>query len=395
MTQTVERPRLSRPTPPSRSPSADVLLPGVSAAAWALGAGLVLLGLPVLLAWAADSRSGSGAGAALRTVGQLWLVAHGVGLTLAAGPVHLTPLGLAAVPLLLLHRAGRHAARTSAVGRGRDAGLLVLAMATPYALTAAVLAVLAGSPAVRPSTAGALLLGFAVAVVGAASGVVREAGLLAGLDRLPGRTSALLRATAIATAALVAGGALVAGATVALHPGRVTSLADATDPGLLGGLGLLLLGLSLVPNAAIWGTSWVTGPGFAVGAGTAVSPWSSTLGPVPAFPLLGGLPSGPAPTWLGVAALAVPLVAGVLGGLVVARALGAVSLTRAALEGAVVAPCVAVLLTLLALVSGGPLGDGRLSAIGPSPWRVGVAVLAEVLLPSVAAAVLGVRRARP
>jgi hypothetical protein len=79
----------------------------------------------------------------------------------------------------------------------------------------------------------------------------------------------------------------------------------------------------------------------------------------------------------------------------VARALGAVSLTRAALEGAVVAPCVAVLLTLLALVSGGPLGDGRLSAIGPSPWRVGVAVLAEVLLPSVAAAVLGVRRARP
>src|SRR5437763_15423416 len=104
MTQTVDRPRLTRPAPPPRRPAPQVLLPGASAAAWALAAGLVLLGLPVLLAWATDSRSGSGAAAALRTVGELWLVAHGVGLTLATGPVHLTPLGLTAVPLLLLHR---------------------------------------------------------------------------------------------------------------------------------------------------------------------------------------------------------------------------------------------------------------------------------------------------
>jgi hypothetical protein len=29
-----------------------------------------------------------------------------------------------------------------------------------------------------------------------------------------------------------------------------------------------------------------------------------------------------------------------------------------------------VLLGLLAVVSGGPLGDGRLAAVGPSPWQV-------------------------
>ena len=393
MTQTVERPRLTRPAPPSREPAPQVLLPGASAAAWALAAGLVLLGLPVLLAWATDSRSGSGAAAALRTVGQLWLVAHGVGLTLASGPVHLTPLGLTAVPLLLLHRAGRHAARSVPVARVRDVTRLVLAMATPYALAAAVLAALATSSDARPSTVEALLLGLLVAVVGSLSGIAREAGLLS-LDGLPPRAQALLRATAMATAVLLAGGALVACSSVVLHAGRVTSLASATDPGLLGGLALLLLGLSLVPNAALWGTSWTLGPGFAVGVGTTVSPWANSLGPVPAFPLLGGLPSGPAPTWLAVAVLALPLMAGVLGGWVVARSLGAVSLPRAALEGAAVAPCVAAVVALLALVSGGPLGDGRLAAVGPSPWRVGVAVLAEVLLPSVAAAVLGVRRAR-
>ena len=394
MTQTVERPRLTRPVPPARRASPEVLLPGAAAAAWALGAGLVLLGLPVLLAWATDGRSGSGAGAATRTVGQLWLVAHGVGLSLPSGTVHLTPWGLTAVPVLLLHRAGRHAARSSAVTRGRDAARLVLAMATPYALAAAVLAAVATTRTVRPSAVEALLLAFALGAAGSASGILREADLLS-LGWLPVRPRVLLRASVVSLLVLLAGGAVVAAASVALHAGRVTSLAGATGPGLLGGLALLLLGLSLVPNAAVWGMSWCTGAGFAVGTGTAVSPWSSSLGPVPAFPLLGGLPSDPTPHWLGVVVLAVPVVAGVLGGLVVARSLGAVSLTRAAVEGAAIAPCVAVLAALLALVSGGPLGDGRLSAVGPSPWRVGLAVLAEVLLPSVAAAVLGVRRLRP
>jgi len=198
----------------------------------------------------------------------------------------------------------------------------------------------------------------------------------------------------VGTAVLLAGGALLAAASVTLHAGRVTSLATATHPGLLGGLALLLLGLALVPNAAVWGLAWCAGPGFAVGAGTSVGPWSATLGPVPDFPLLGALPSGPAPSWLGVAALLVPLAAGGLGGLVVARRLSGATLRHAALEGALVAPCLAAAVALLALLSGGPLGDGRLTAVGPSPWKAGLAVLAEALLPSVAAAVLGVHRSR-
>ena len=393
MTATVERPPLPHPAPPRRPSSPQVLVPGASAAAWALAAGCVLLGLPVLLAWATDARSGSGAAAALRAVGQLWLVGHGVGLSLPSGTVHLTPLGLLAVPLLLLHRAGRHAARTVAVERGRDALRLVLAMAVPYGLAAAVLAALATGPAVRPSTVQALLLGTLLGAAGSAAGVLRESELL-DLSGVPVRLRRLARGTAIGTGALLAGGALLAAVTVVLHADRVTSLARATDPGLVGGLALLLLGLSLVPNAVVWGLAWCAGPGFAVGVGTVVGPWSSTLGPVPAFPLLGALPSGPAPSWVGVVVLAVPLTAGALGGLVAVRPLGDVAWTRAAWEGALVAPCLAVAAATLALLSGGPLGDDRLSAVGPSPWRVGLAVLAEALLPSVAAAVLGARRAR-
>ena len=392
MTATVERPRLPRPAPQRRQ-APPVLVPGAAAAAWALSAGCVLLGLPVLLAWATDGRSGSGAAAALRAVGQLWLVAHGVGLSLATGPVHLTPLGLLCVPLLLLHRAGRHAARTAGVAHGRDATLLVLAVAVPYGLSAAVLAALATSTGARPSTVQALLLGTLLGAVGSAAGVLRETELV-DLSPVPQRVRVLVRATAVGMGVLLAGGALAAGGSVLLHAGRVTSLARATDPGLLGGLALLLLGLALVPNAAVWGLAWCAGPGFAVGAGTSVGPWSSALGPVPAFPLLGGLPSGAAPTWFAVAVLVVPLAAGALGGRLVARRLEGVALLRAAWEGALVAPCLASAVLVLTAVSGGPLGDGRLTAVGPSPWKVGLAVLAEALLPSVAAAVLGVHRAR-
>jgi hypothetical protein len=44
--------------------------------------------------------------------------------------------------------------------------------------------------------------------------------------------------------------------------------------------------------------------------------------------------------------------------------------------------------TALAWVSGGPLGGDRLVDVGPSPWRVGLAVALEVGVAAVAAALL-------
>lgn len=392
MTQTVERRPLTRPAPPARRSSPSVLLPGATAAGWALGAGLVALGLPVLLAWAADSRSGSGAAAALRTVGRLWLVAHGTALTVPGGVVDLTPLGLTALPLLLLHRAGRHSARTVPLPGLRQAAALVATIAFPYGVSAAVLAALVADDAVRPAPVQALLGGLAVAAVGAGSGVLRESRLFTAARGLPDRVRRLAVAATAAVGLAVAGGALLAGVSVVLHAGRVTSLASASDPGLVGGVALLLLGVLLVPNAAVWGSAWVAGPGFAVGVGTSVGPWTTTLGPVPAFPLLGALPAADTPAWVAVVALLVPVAAGVVAGLLVARRLPVLGLGRAALEGALVGPCAGAAMALLAYLSGGPLGDGRLADVGPSPWRVGVAVALEVALPAAVTTAVAARR---
>ncbi|MGB8650896.1 MAG: DUF6350 family protein [Mycobacteriales bacterium] len=394
MTQTVERRPLQRPAPPARRPAPDVLGPGVAAAAWALGAGLVSVAIPVLLAWAADARSGSGAAAATRAAGQVWLVAHGVDLSVPGGVLGLTPLGLVALPLLLLHRAGRHSARTAPVADLRQAAGLVLALSFPYGVAAALVAAAVSTRQVQPAPVQALLWATVVAVLGAGSGVLREAGLLRQVSRLPARARRLAAGTSGAVAVLLAGGAVLVGLSLLVHLGRVGTLAGATAPGLVGGTALLLLSLSLVPNAAVWGASWLAGPGFAVGAGTGVGPFGTTLGPVPALPLLAALPSGGVPTWLGVAALAVPVAAGVVAGLLVSRRLPATSVRAGALEAAAAGPCAGAAVALLAWLSGGPVGGGRLVAVGPSPWQVGLAVALEVTLPAAATAAVVVHRRR-
>lgn len=392
MTSTTERRPLSRPTPPVRRTAPRVLVPGLTAAGWAAGAGLVALAVPVLMAWAADARSGSGAVAASELVGQLWLLAHFASLHVPGGTVGLVPLGLVALPLLLLHRAGRHAARTEPVALPRDAALLVLAVAAPYALLAAVLAPLSSSSSVAADPVRALLGALVVGTVGAGSGVLREAGLLRSLTALPERVRRLARAALAAGAVLVAGGALLAGLGLAVHASRATSLARASSPGLVGGVALLLLGLLLLPNAAMWGVSFLSGPGFAVGTGTGVGPLGTDLGAVPAFPLLAALPAGDVPVWLALLGLLVPLGAGVAGGLLVARRLRTSSLATAAGEGALLGPVVAVPVALLAALSGGPLGGGRLAAVGPSAWQVGLAVAVEVAVPAALTCLVVARR---
>lgn len=393
MTQTVERRPLTRPTAPVRHRAPSVLAPGAVAAAWALGAGLVAFAVPVLLAWATDSRSGSGAPAASRTAGQLWLLAHGASLTIPGGVVGLTPLGLTALPLALLHRAGRHGARTVGVTGLKQAGQLVGAIAFPYAVTAACLSAVVATRAVSPAPPGALLGALVVALIGAGSGVLREARLLSSVTRLPDRARRLGVGATAATAALLAGGGALAGLSLVVHAGRTTSLASASGPGFVGGLALLLLGILLVPNATVWGASWVAGPGFAVGVGTTVGPLGTTLGPVPAFPLLAALPGGDTPLWVALVGFAVPVAAGVLAGVVVVRRVAGSSPLVAAREGLLVGPCAGLVFAALAFLSGGPLGGGRLTQVGPSPWKTGLAVALEVgVVAAVTAAVAAHRR---
>lgn len=392
MTTTFERPAVRRTAAAvaARSP----LGPGLVAAGWAAGAGLVTLGVPVLLAWATDSRSGSGAAAATKSIGQLWLLAHGASLSVPEGTVGLTPLALVLLPLALLHRAGRHGARTLEVRGLRQATALVVATGFPYALLAAVVAAVSATDVVHPAPVQAVVGGLVVGLLGSAAGVLREARLLGETRRLPARVRHVGAGAAVAVATLLGAGALLAVVSFLQHAGRATSLASATDPGLVGGLTLFATSLALVPNAAVWGVAWLSGPGFVVGAGTAVGPFGTTLGPVPALPLLAALPTAEAPTWLGWVVLLVPLGAGALGGVLLGRRV-VDGPGRAALDGLLVGVVAGVGMGVLAVLSAGPLGGERMAALGPSWWEVGLAVAAEVGVGAAAAAAFVRRQWRP
>lgn len=375
------RPKASKRSPGRAAkpvPAQSPLVPGAIAAGWALGAGLVAITLPVLLIWAADGRSGADSVEATRTAAQLWLLAHGTSLTVPGGLVGLTPLGLTALPLALLHRAGRHGVRQLGARDATAAARLLAAIAVPYALVATVLAVVAQTAVVQPDPLRALAGALVVAVVGAGAGIFREAGLSRELDAVPAVARRLAVAGGAAVAVLLACGLALVLASLVVHQAKVISLSGATGPGLVGGTGLVVLQLLFAPNAAIWGASWLSGPGFAVGVGTHVSPWATTLGQVPAFPMLGALPSGEAGSPLIAVSVLVPLMAGVLAAVLLARRMEPCSLRRAAAEGAIVGPVAGSLMLVLVFVSGGPLGGGHLLAVGPSAWQVALATAVQV-----------------
>ncbi len=372
MTETLARPPLPRPPAPPRT-SQDLLLTGLPAAGYAAAAGLVAVAVPVLLAWAADPRSAAGVGDALRTVVQGWLLAHATALHLPSGTVDLVPLGLLVLPVLLVRRAARHVASRARLSTLREAARLTTGIAVPYAVLAALLAVVARTAEVRPSTGQALLGAGLLAWLSAGSGVLRGAGLgPVARAAVPERLARCAAAATAAVLALVAAGALLAGVSLARHLGAAADLAAGTAPGVVGGLALLLLGVLLVPSAAVWGAAWLVGPGFAVGAGTTVGPLDTVLGAVPALPLLAALPASSPPGAVAALALAVPVLAGVLSGRVVRRRRGGVP---DALLSAVLA---SGLLAVLCVVAAGPLGGGRLTDVGPSWWRVALVALLEL-----------------
>ncbi|HEY1675270.1 MAG TPA: DUF6350 family protein, partial [Streptosporangiaceae bacterium] len=102
------------------------------------------------------------------------------------------------------------------------------------------------------------------------------------------------------------------------------------------------------------------------------------LGELPAFPMLAALPSGHIPGWLSLAVLAVPYLAAAAGGVLTVRIMPTPVLEAAPAWGFVSGAAAGCVVGLLAALSGGPLGDGRLAAVGPSGWQVGLVAILEM-----------------
>ncbi|HEY6795207.1 MAG TPA: DUF6350 family protein, partial [Kineosporiaceae bacterium] len=385
---------------PAGRPPPSTAVAAVQAALRATAGGLVPVAAPVVVAWVLGAGGQATWSQAVRLALGLWLLAQHTGLVVSGGHVGLVPLGLALVPFASTWFAGRWLARTMdprgdriAAGATRAAPAMLpwrclLGFTGAYCLLATLVSVAAGMPGLRPISAQAALGAAVVAFLGGGAGAavyrfrgpraaVREA-----LRRVPDVARPWIRPALAAQTVHVAGGAAVVAALVAGHVEGVTQLHRALAPGVVGGAVLTLGEVMLVPNLVVWASAALAGPGFAIGAGTSVTVTSSQLGPLPAVPVLAALPPPGSLPPTAAALLAVPVLGGVVGGVVVCRA-GAGTL-RARLGTATGAGLLCgITSSVLAWLSGGPAGPGRLAVTGPDPLLTGAAAAAEVTVGAV------------
>ncbi|MGV9340910.1 cell division protein PerM [Streptomyces sp. NPDC003688] len=415
-----------------RSPGLGASLVGGALAA---GLGLAACAALVMVLWVSSPYPDSGPGGALHVAAALWLLAHGAELlradTLSGAPqpVGLTPLLLLALPVWLLHRAARDAvdapdasavsgapgipdgpARSGTTGTTGSSGTPDTPPPVPArtAWTGVVLGYLGVATAVALyGSGGELRLSWPwvtaclppVAAAAAASGVWSAYGRP--LGPLPGpvrglcagaearaRLRTALRAAVAGAAVLTGGGALLLGVSLVGHGDAARVSFTQLTEGWTGRSTVLLLAVSLIPNAAVWAASYALGPGFTLGSGHLVHPLLSDPAPLlPPFPLLAAVPDPGPGTPLNWAAAAVPVAAGVTVGWFVARGAtrrGEAATRWSALHTTGVLALAALLcagtLALLAALSGGPLGVGALADFGPVWWLTGPAAGLWVLV---------------
>jgi hypothetical protein len=369
--------------PSARSdPAASVWIRGAFAALWAATVGIAGLIVLALVVWAADSQVGTSAGSAMRLAAQLWLLAHRTPLRVPAGTLTIPPLGLTIVLGMLLARASSIVARGSRCAVPRDLGVVIASVTIPYAVIAAVLAAATRSASIRPSAGAAFVCAALIGGGFVSLGAARGAGLTRTVWRsLPLDLRTSLHAAGAAAAVLVGMATLLVLGSSLAHVHHFATIAS----GYRGGPGvfsMLLLSLLLVPNAIVFAIGYLAGPGFAVGAGSSVALGASHLGATPALPLVAALPSGRAPLPVLVCCVLAVWAAGTLAGWRITRR--STLQLRGQVNSAVVAgAALGIGVALLVGFAGGPAGPGRLRAVGPSPWQVGLAVAGETAVVAV------------
>lgn len=358
-----------------RRPLVAVALLGGATAA--LGLLVVCLGVAVTGWFVSDAASHGAPRDALRVGALAWLMAHGSGVRVQGVTVTAVPLLLTLLAAWSAWRVG-HKVGSAVSGHGPDADQIadgerdwtvpvaVTCFAVGYAVVTAITLRLAATSATAPDAGRAITWSLALALLAGGPAIAVGSGRAAiWATVLPGN----LRAT-LATCRAVLRGVLLAG-LVALVAALVVDFSTAVNVmaglRLSGGEAALygLLSLLVLPNATLFSTSYLLGPGFMVGAQTMVSPTVVATGALPAFPLLAALPdSGTVPSWA-VGLMAVPPVAAAVGAALAQRRRPTLRWEEGALRGCAGGVLAGVLLGWLSVLAGGAVGPGRMQLVQP------------------------------
>ena len=391
-------------------PRGLVVLFALLEALFVVGLGILIPFVFGLVGWASLTGVNSTPVAIWQLAVQCWALGHGLPLHVSLGDssavlsnelatfdLTLAPFGFAIVTALLGRRAGRRL--TGSDDATFVVGLLVFFMGALVLVT-----LLSGHSSV---------VGFDVV-----SGTIRilapfVVGLLIGwrpweadrVSRLPipqipvawrDVVETGLRVAGFALAGLVAISAFALFALLLLGFSTEIALYESLHSGILGGLVVTAAQLAFVPVALVWTIAWIAGPGFTLGTGAIVSPFATTVGAVPAIPILGAIPqTNSVGEWV----IAIPAMLAFVAATRFSTGLqfrgqifnpGVVAdLGRVVITAALAASAIGITMVLIGSYAAGSAGPGRFSQLGIDPFVVGLALTCGVFVGSLAGLFLG------
>ncbi|MEY4898571.1 MAG: hypothetical protein RL294_382 [Actinomycetota bacterium] len=391
-------------------PRGLVVLFALLEALFVVGLGIFLPFIFGVVGWASLTGVNSTPVAIWQLAVQAWALGHGVPLEVSLGDTSavlvnematftltLAPFAFALLTALLGRRAGRRLA-------GSDDATLVVGLLVFFTGTLALLALLSGqSSLVQLDVASGSVRVLAPFVVGLVIGWRPWDDNRSSRALMPDIPSAW---RAVIDTALRIAGATLAGLVVIasfallalLFVGFSTEIAlyESLHTGILGGLVITVAQLAFIPVALVWTISWIAGPGFTLGTGAIVSPFVTTVGALPAIPVLGAVPeTNTLGEWVTVLPAIFAFIAATrfsadlrsrgqffnpgniadLGRVVIAAALAAVAIALTAL--------------LVGSYATGSAGPGRFAQVGIDPIAVGLVLAGGVFAGSLAGLLLG------
>ncbi len=376
-----------------------------------------LVVIPWFAVWFSGGFADRGIESVLKMGGQIWLLIHGVPINLlqvgdgidpshGSAVLNFIPLGLTLIPFFLCWRAGRRIARASYTDQLWQGILGALGV---YLLCGLFTGFLVNNEEANVSLLAATLIPLIPAGAGVITGARREAGSwvrLIGFDAAAwiAKTSQHSRWAGSYVWAALCGGALAYLLTFALASGLlainlavhwvdVSNVYQQLRPGPIGSAVLTLGQLGVMPNLALWTLAWITGGGFTLGVGSTLSTLQTTVGPLPAVPVLAALPAGDLSyAW---AFMLLPVFAGFMAGWYflrvgenhlddwISKRIGyrwlSLGLSTVAL-GLFVGIIAGLLSVVGSWLAGGSLGIGRFTEVGPDVLLTAVLLAAEVAL---------------
>lgn len=366
-----------------RGPARPVALSAVLTAGAVAGGGLVVMVAIAMSGWLA---SGTGSAERALRVGALgWLVAHGSSIRVGGTTVTAAPLGVTLLIVVALHLVARRTSAHSRLVRRSELVLFGAVSGGSYAGVLVVAGLASSTPTASADLVRAAVAGLVLATLASGAGAAVESGL-ASQEWANARPDvrSVLRGSLWGAGSMLACCVAITVAMLGADLGTFGRLWTALDPGTVGGIGLALLCLVVLPNLVLWTASVLLGPGFALGTGTSVTLGAVAVDKVPGLPVLAALPApGPLPGWA-ILLAAVPVLSGAVGGYVATVGRLESPWWRRAALGGLAGASAGLLVGVLVWLADGSIGPGRMAEAGP---RTLLCVLSAVVVMAAGGAV--------